>query len=1080
MNDNAMNLRTNSLFTAVFLFFAVWVVAEIPISARSSAELVQMLLTPATRDLAYHELSRRTDPEVEDFVDFMNKHRNPEVIVCPQSGQRRPVYAVLSDFLSHIDNKSTASNDEPTLPFARRKDLLIEIFTEDGRKIQPFACNNNVINGILADMNGDGFVERADSIRYGLQDDWNAEVLTVERVGENPERILAVLFNWGEEDDWDFQFSDQNGDGVVEIEFGPFTEAGVVPRVVFTWSPTVSGYVSSTGKSGDHFRILTQQDVWTELSSLSGSMPGFEIDPLALSKWDRIAYRDGEIPEWKQRAQKAISSPYTYRSLSSLTDEQLFNYMGGGKDLFSVELEESPRTNFPDSFWTMPVQEAVLSLADANRSAEHRNRYKISLDSAEESPPKSMAVAFSSSAGHSGEDPNFFVRASNDSSYFAYAAVSRLNYLDPEESRFDDTQYRFVFCEMSQDEAARIAQGLWLLNRLRTVPDNKTSDDFLFSTGGGTATLMFIPADKGSPTSITAGFNGHVSETWGGPFKPEELMEFAQELFYGAASERLGACGEGLQAWRFEHWQTPKELHKLAALFLDSFSVDQNRISFGVVNAAVRAAGDLVMVDLEPRLRKLDNLLPAPAQDLRCEAEIWAEVDAIDEQKMQPNLANLAEYNATSERKSQLMDEAISIRHGASTRCALSTLKSAVRLSLRQIEAGSDVGMLRSWVLENRDHWHWALARLSKVDPASYAAVLESQLQAGRRSDSVYLLRLLAKANDAKAVRCARSITADDQSPLAVEAFSVLANANNSVEVAKRIPSMIRILTVHDSNFEVRRTIIDAFVPLTDPLRWDDPEIDKVLLSIVTTVVPEGNWSLILDKSTPACALFLRTQALYFSEMLAALDSSGHEAMEVLAVIERMKPQLTASQSASLLGWIRSNFNQTRGPLDNIVLSAWSTDATELRPEVEQLATSSPDDIQGESCNSGSSELRKVSGRCHLARQIASLWNEEDPITRVRLQVSFYLQYPYYFDRNDFSGTFRFELLKTQLSDALLLLPQSQHDNVLKFLDWCNKQHPFDEYNLVYNSGRAELFSFVRVTLEQTQASGKTAPDSYR
>ena len=208
----------------------------------SGEDLIKLLLQSETRSKAYHELALRNNPEAEkEFQDFQNKHRNPEVIVCPQANGKPPVYAVLSDFLSYIHDQfddqesSEAPQIEPLNSLARQHELLIDVFTSDGRKINPFECNDNVLDGIMMDMNGDGFVERASQIRYGVEGVENTVVLNVNRMGEHEEPLLSVLFNWGMEEDWDFAFSDRENDGLVEIYFGPLTEAGVLPEVTFRW-----------------------------------------------------------------------------------------------------------------------------------------------------------------------------------------------------------------------------------------------------------------------------------------------------------------------------------------------------------------------------------------------------------------------------------------------------------------------------------------------------------------------------------------------------------------------------------------------------------------------------------------------------------------------------------------------------------------------------------------------------------------------------------------------------------------------------------------------------------------------------
>ena len=210
-------------------------------------------------------------------------------------------------------------------------------------------------------MNGDGFVERASQIRYGVEGVENTVVLNVNRMGEHEEPLLSVLFNWGMEEDWDFAFSDRENDGLVEIYFGPLTEAGVLPEVTFRWDKIQKAF-PTTSVFQNHLIVMDhKKGIWDELARIKKEVNFFFKDSRAVSEFHRHYYEQGKLPPDKEKEAKIVSTEYVPRSLKGLSDEEIFSYMGRGKSLFDIKDEESPRTTF-HRVLELPPQEAALPI----------------------------------------------------------------------------------------------------------------------------------------------------------------------------------------------------------------------------------------------------------------------------------------------------------------------------------------------------------------------------------------------------------------------------------------------------------------------------------------------------------------------------------------------------------------------------------------------------------------------------------------------------------------------------------------------------------------------------------------------
>jgi hypothetical protein len=1057
-------------------------VADSQYSKISGQDLIQLLLKTETRSKAYHELALRNDPEAEkEFVVFQSKHRNPEVIECPQENGRSPAYAVLSDFLSHVSEESDKQKDTDqtqivasSSPLERKRELLIDVFTSDGRKINPFECNDNVLDGLMMDMNGDGFIERASEIRYGVEGVEHTVVLNVNRMGEHEQPILSVLFNWGEDEDWDFAFSDREHDGLVEIDFGPFTEAGVVPEVTFHWDKIKQAYIPNTSVFQNHLIVLDHhKGIWDELARVKKEGNFFFKDSRAVSEWDRHFYEQGKLPPEKEEQLKIVSTEYVPKSLKDMTNQEIFSYMGEGRTQFSIEDEESPRTTIPEDFWNLPPKEAALLILQANRSKVHQSKYKISF-SADKfgEAPESYSLAFSESAAHSFFFPNYFLKIDQKGSYLLYSAVTNENHymLRTSDVCYSLPNYDFRSCSMKYDDAKHLLQTIWWLRQIETDPPGKPNDDYgMFSTGDGDGTIQFISNDGSQESFITAETGGWVSTRWTSSFGDEELVGLVEEIFFETLQKRLDPCMKGAPDWwastSFDETRNVEPLHDAVKHYLALFSENQAKISYALILQAIKAAGNLAMEDLITQLESIKKILPknivtSRRKEINDQIEMLDKEDKESVKKIDSNNIQdyFNEYEQRHQRIMSLYNELTSIRHGAIKESALEDISNALDESVTQIHSANNSQLLKSWVNEKRPGWPWALWRLKEIDKKNYVEVLQAMFSTADPEDQTYIIRLIFDADKNRGLEMARASTSTNQKDFTIVVLSVLAEAGTAEESKQAINTLMDYALDPSTERDLSLKILYILVPEENPNRYESPKIDETLLQMLDLPAPLESYESIMSEI--ARCIFLRTRTKYFEQVLAHYDETNIDYGGMRAFNDIL-PELTEQQKMKFAEKLRPLFSEGPGMIDEIVITAWASNLTMLENDIQGIATGNPKDVEPEKCMSGGN-VEEIKGRCHSARHISSLWNEKDPYTKVKMLISFYVQHPNFENDDEQLIENRMKKLKSDILEAIHKLKPDERAEIKEFLVWCDSKHPFEEFDLRYAAQRNRLFTFIR------------------
>ena len=1029
--------------------------------------LVKKLLDPKTRSRAFYELRRRAgkgeyeedDWKMPDYDSFIENHYDPEVVVCPQEGGKPPIYVVLYGFLSRdsvslddgyqITDPSQLFPPLETAPKKRSWDIAaIDAFTATGRRVAPFGGHNCLEKqGILADINGDGLVERVEHLPCGVDGVDTADVLLVEIVKEEAERIFAVLYNWGE-DEWDYRVTDVDKDKIFDIELGPKTPKGIKKKVVYTWDRRTRKYVGPIGKKGDHYRVLDTTSVWKEFKRLKREKTKFPKDP------DFVDEHDMDDGPWarkgkKKPSPKEVSKPYRYASLQALTNKELVHYMGKGKNMYELEWDAILKTRVPEDFWKVDPKSAALSTADVNRYPAHQQRFRLAIDDRDgRKPPAVCSVSFSyaSARCYNAIDCHYFLRVDPNESYLAYVrswegGVVFYNFVH------NRPAYDFRFCKLAYEEAKHIAHAIWWLDRVRSRAERSSnSSGMMSSTADGRGTLIVRSKDGNELISVSDTiWAGQVSERWREDYDRETLLNLGAFLITSAFPERLGerwstfeqkhshdvlARQKGAPQYAEEEL---KRLRTFTEKFLNLFSADQTKISYAIVAQATRAVGDLTYSDMAEKLRSIQQTLPPSEKKMRTYKEVQAEIDKIDDKMDDPKA-----YRKLRDKRSALHKELMSILNDTGAN-RVSAVQKALDISLKKLRATNDPDALQKWASSKDPGCQWALQQLRGSDKKRYVASLEWWLKNTKEKWVRQVFEEMTQIDPQHAAELAKKVPPEKKGDLTVSAFAHLGEINGIPDEEKRVEALIKIVLDPKSGWQERAKAIELLVPEDNPHRYPSKKIDKAMLRLFDPKLADDVINFTLEKACSALAR--RGQSAYFGDMEKRLKKieDGSVYHGVLGALTHLAQTNPSKYNPRLLGLLRPELKKTDKMMTEILWVIWAADLKELKPKLEALATSSPDDYQDKKANSHGGGITPVEGRFHLARKIVAMWNEEDPATKTKLILAFGFHDAYHFVSEPEPE--RLYRMKQELGRVAKTLSPEENKEVRAFLKWYESEH---------------------------------------
>lgn len=1076
-------------------------------SKRTGPELIQALLADDTRLAAFRELARRAG---EEDADILN---SAEVLVCPQGEGKKPIYAVVTNWVSRARHLAARSDGFPVekpeelfgpsaAPGVRERPLrphgkldrwyqmIVYGFKADGAPARHRGLLSVCQGGMVGDVNGDGFVEEADPTSYGETGFQHAQTLNISAILDTDRPVLTVLYNLGDREDWDYQLVDRDNDGVLEIEFGPIigADGAIKSTVIFAWDKAQKRYVSPQGEEGPHFRVLRPNPddigwIWKETARLKAAGISFAPDPESTGKRrmpppirmgedvDEADATPAPPAEPEPPAPPPPPRPYRYASLKGLTREQLRAYMGRGAEV--ADRPAPPSRRLPENLWTMPPKDAAVAFVDAIRPAADRARNRLAVDDRDgKKPPETCTVYYSyaSPGDYMAGNIRCFLRADPVGSYFAYSRAEALGWVlrPPVDAR---PSYDLRRVDLGYDEARRISDVLWYLNRVRSSGGGSHSYfDGWSSADGDGAFIMSSP--RGREIDLT----GRIAAFWpagrGRSYGPQDLVNLAYWLLCEAVPDRLGDRWKAqepapeLDRRRWFAWEpgdakeNPEETAKRAtagasaqvARLIGLFSADQSRLAHYLLLDAVQVAGDFALAEYVPLLKAMQKELPAPAKPVRTAPEVEGLMHkAFEAEKTK------GDSLAARDDSIKLMEEWQILRHGAVPESAKEELRQAVELALRKIDAADDLDRVSAWARSRDEGWRWALLRLKQKDRKRYAVALEWWIDHSEGEWARKFFDEIRWVDPERARVLAARVAADGPHPLTIPAYSVLDTARTITDRDKRIDALIAVALDPKSGWDQRREAVELLVPPGEPLRYPDRRIDDALAKLLDPALADEGINGTLKE---ACrALARRGRIEFFDRIAAALPAQNlaDPYDEILSSLVLLAQSGGPEHHAKLLGIIAPELKESGRTTVHVVECAYGADLRELKSDVARVATLSPEDC--ESPYTSCSEPRPVTGRWHIARKVAAIWNEEDPLTRGRLLIAFGLE-----ERRDEHGP-AVRATRGNLQELAKTLPPADANLLIEFVAWCEKER-VKSYKDV--DPRTEFGNFVRTTFAAT------------
>ena len=308
---------------------------------------------------------------------------------------------------------------------------------------------------------------------------------------------------------------------------------------------------------------------------------------------------------------------------------------------------------------------------------------------------------------------------------------------------------------------------------------------------------------------------------------------------------------------------------------------------------------------------------------------------------------------------------------------ATAVLRRALALAARRMDAWNDRDALLAWAGEGSA---WAYQRLRAIAPATADSFLVAQLSLHPTLDDD--LRRVA-AELAKVSPGASRVTLANLPP---ERREFLAREEGEDERLRDLPASELLARVQDRERTSRERLAalrklsasgdEGLRPggaldraVADTLRREPApkeEYDRVIPALAEALARNGaeHWDVIGEAAAKIARRNDRGASVIAGLVPALLDD----------------PKRWQARMAELL---RSRLKKGRGRRDELIWLAWTTDVRELRDLIAGIGTFAPDD-QGAD-EDGSEDESMAPHRVHVARQVASLWDESDAGTRLRL-----------------------------------------------------------------------------------------------
>jgi hypothetical protein len=591
----------------------------------------------------------------------------------------------------------------------------------------------------------------------------------------------------------------------------------------------------------------------------------------------------------------------------------------------------------------------------------------------------------------------WFLSVRPGDSYLAYGSSSRAGtvFFD-----FVRTQPSFdlTYAPVLDADARQVLQTIWWLSKVRSKARGEGPFGAMGSTADGSGRLT-IRSIAGATLADAQGtvWAGDCASRWTGDYGSDELLNLAAPVVERVLPARLGrawrrpaGCAGGVCRRRegANDSHTRDFVKRDAERILDRFKPAEQGVPPALASLAVATLADIGIRQMaepfERLLMQLPGRDPSVGNVSAAESRLQSTLQPGKDRDGSDPMASLEEMQAAVREYERL-------RQGSDDAAGRERLRTALQLAIRQLRTADDVSALEQWAVTEDPGWRFALSRLHELDRKTYVRVLEAWLKRSKDESRRQVFTAIAEADPGRARELAQA--AGPASDLAVSSFGVLARAQAIPDRTERIAALVALMDDKQADWQERIRAIEVLAPEDDPLRFDAKAIDEALVPRLAPSPDDRDGAYVVGPAARALARRGRVDA--FDHLLKAWnDSEGRDMSlapgEVAGALVQLLPRGGPRERELLVDAFRSRLHSTHGFLSEMILEIWAAELRELLPDLERVATSSPEDVEGEDGSSWrGGPPRPVVDRFHMARKVAAIWNEDDPYTRARLLLAF-------------------------------------------------------------------------------------------
>lgn len=914
-------------------------------------------------------------------------------------------------------------------------DSVVIAFDSDGQEIRPFGGNNLINHGYVFDFNRDGILERADSTNYRIKqaEGDSIESFKLSTVEREPHTLLEVIFNWhsrqaDDTNDWTFSCFDEEGDGFVEIAFGPENASTDEERrrFIFRWDDQAQRYV--TGKIPDqaHIRIVEPDETYASIAESGGLR--YPLTEAGVDEEDPFN-RDKDTRSKEQ-------TPFVYQSLKGADDDELAAFFLGKRkrDPHFDGPEDTVPNQIPEGLWELPPKQAALALADANRSASHRTKWQIAIDDREGvKPPSSgwLVHNWSSSGCYSLSTHLIAVNFGVENpvlvvlEYNSIGVVGRNRWAD-------QPAHAARYITLQPTEARFLADTIFWLDRVRAWSPASHDDDLYSgsSTADGFASTDLLPA--GAPpyqiAASTVWATSSISRHWQGAYDRAIFINLTEQLL-----------GRGLQSYLGNRWKVAPELepHSLTTPTAQRLKerVDGNGrqqleetldaiLKHGpppqVIRELARTAGQESLIGLQPALDELLASLPARNEEDR---EFQELKHRFREDHFGARLQGERKDDADARKR---LEDLRSKRRFDRANVLRATLTEATtKLTLAQNTAS-----LIQAVVDESPQATWSLQQLRRTDIDAWADLVSEGFSDADLEERRRIFETLAAGHPTRARKLATRFSPKQKEALILELHQFhLEHAKELLE--EDTPILLELVRDRTHDFSRRGTAMLFLADCSLSAAQHD-ELHSLLVKEINDPHSEGLWN---TRSEAIRSLAKLPGTPEDIELISSLPSHGYDgfsaAIDAVMALGPEGTERTEALSAIIRARFQGNPERADGMMNDVFMTALALDLRELSEEIQSFATESPAVQDGGYSNSASTAFKGPKGhRYHIARETTSLWAEQDPVTLGRMWIFFVCAHPHEFDLQ-YADSLAARALRESAARAIKELPPHDREQTI-------------------------------------------------